>query len=257
VTRPAALKLGEAEAEVELEEEEPEPESEPEAEVPDPEEDPEPEEPEPEEPELEAAPVAEAEAEAEELLALGVVEGRPPLGTAEEEPEAPAPEPEPELEPEPEPEVDSEPEPEPEPEASEPEVAVAAAEETKPDFSARVAVGVPEAKTAELEAALQLRSNKGVVLVSESVTPKLGLAPASSRMYHQVLVLPKRGQATSSQNCLALAVLATASFSVAPLTGQPVSVIQTSLSPAAALRLVTPFWKRPLASSIELGSVFS
>jgi hypothetical protein len=34
-------------------------------------------------------------------------------------------------------------------------------------------------------------------------TPKLGaVVPASSRMYHQVLVLPSRGQATSSQYCL-------------------------------------------------------
>jgi hypothetical protein len=266
VTRPAELKLGVEEAEVE--EEVPEPESEPEAPLPDPEE-PEPEEPEPEDPEedpeleVEAAPEAEAEAEtdAEELLALGVVEGRVPLGTAvkewaAEDPAAPAPAPEPE----PEPELELAPELEPEPEAPEPEdapevpVAEAAPE---PAFSPTEAVGVPEAKAAELVADLQLRSNRGVVLESESEIPKLGLAPASARMYHQVLVLPKRGQATSSQYCLALATLATASPCFSPLTGQPVSVIQTSLLPAAAFRLLTPVWKRPSASSMELGFVFS
>lgn len=274
------------EGEAESEEEEPEPEPEPEPEA----EDPEPLLPEvavAEDPEavLEANPEAEAEAEA--LLDLGLVEGRTPGVTdgeeapAEEEPEAPeapepepeTPEPEPELEPEPEeeePELEpeeEEPELEPElelePEASEPEaepVAEAEAPVATPDFSAKPAPEVLDEEAAELEdvEALQLRSYRGVVSVEEPVTPKLGaVVPASSRMYHQVLVTPNRGQATSSQYCLALATLATARFSVAPVVGQPVSVIQTSLPPATALVFATPLLKRALASSMELGSVFS
>jgi hypothetical protein len=206
------------------------------------------------------------------------------LAEPEPEPDPEAPEPEPELEPEPDPELEaaesepelepepdpeleaaeSEPEtPEPEPEASEPAEPVGeaeVAEETKPDFSAIPAPEVLEEAAAELEdvEALQLKSYRGVVSVEEPVTPKLGaVVPASSRMYHQVLVVPNRGQATSSQYCLALAVLATARFSVGPVTGQPVSVIQTSLPPATALVFSTPFSKRALASSMELGSVFS
>lgn len=267
------------EGEAESEEEEPEPEPEPEAE------DPEPLLPEvavAEDPEavLEANPEAEAEAEA--LLDLGLVEGRTPGVTdgeeapAEEEPEAPeapepepeTPEPEPELEPEPEEEEpELEPELELEPEASEPEaepeaepVAEAEAPVATPDFSAKPAPEVLDEEAAELEdvEALQLRSYRGVVSVEEPVTPKLGaVVPASSRMYHQVLVTPNRGQATSSQYCLALATLATARFSVAPVVGQPVSVIQTSLPPATALVFATPLLKRALASSMELGSVFS
>lgn len=278
-TRVAELEERVGEAEAESEEEEPEPEPEPEAEDPEPllpavavAEDP--------EAVLEANPEAEAEAEA--LLDLGLVEGRTPGVTdgeeapAEEEPEAPEPEPEtPEPE-EPEPEEpepeEEEPEPEPEeeepelelvPEASEPEaepVAEAEAPDATPDFSAKPAPEVLEEEAAELEdvEALQLRSYRGVVSVEEPVTPKLGaVVPASSRMYHQVLVTPNRGQATSSQYCLALATLATAWFSVAPVVGQPVSVIQTSLPAATALVFATPLLKRALASSMELGSVFS
>jgi hypothetical protein len=280
-TRVAELtgRLGEAEAE--SEEEEPEPEPEPEAEDPEPELLPPVAVAEEPEAELEAAPEAEAEAEA--LLDLGLVEGRTPLVTAaevgrtEEEPagELAEPEPEPEPEPDPEaPELEPEVEPEPDPELEAPESELEAsepadpvgeaevAEETKPDFSATPApeAEVLEEAAAELEdvEALQLRSYRGVVSVEEPVTPKLGaVVPASSRMYHQVLVLPSRGQATSSQYCLALAVLATARFSVGPVTGQPVSVIQTSLPPATALVFSTPLSKRALASSMELGSVFS
>jgi hypothetical protein len=213
------------------------------------------------EPELvEAAPVAEAEADAEAeaeaealLEALGLVEGRP-VTEAEAELAGEA-EPEPEAEPELEPEA-SEPDPEAE-EEPEPVAEAGAAEETKPDFSA--ARPVLEEAAAELEEveALQVRSYRGVVLSPELETPKLGLAPSSLRMYHQVLVLPKRGQATSSQYCLALAVLATARFWLSPVTGQPVSVIQTSLLPATALVLATPVSKRDLASSMELALVFS
>lgn len=271
-TRVAELtgRLGEAEAE--SEEEEPDPDPEPEAEDPEPELLPPVAVAEEPEAELEAAPEAEAEAEA--LLDLGLVEGRTPLVTAaevgrtEEEPAGelaepePEPEPEPEVEPEPDPELEA---PESELEASEPADPVGeaeVAEETKPDFSATPApeAEVLEEAAAELEdvEALQLRSYRGVVSVEEPVTPKLGaVVPASSRMYHQVLVLPSRGQATSSQYCLALAVLATARFSVGPVTGQPVSVIQTSLPPATALVFSTPLSKRALASSMELGSVFS
>jgi len=121
-----------------------------------------------------------------------------PEGLLEMEPEAPELEPEaPELLPE-------APELEPEdlellPEAS--EMGPAVAEEAAAEL---------ELELVELED-LQLKSNRGVVLEGPEVRPKLGLAPASSSMYHQVLVLPSRGQATWSQYCLALAIEATAS----------------------------------------------
>lgn len=54
-------------------------------------------------------------------------------------------------------------------------------------------------------------------------------------MYHQTFVDPKRGQPTSSQYVLAFSVEGTAWFWLGPLTGQPVSVIQTGLEPTAAL----------------------
>lgn len=60
-------------------------------------------------------------------------------------------------------------------------------------------------------------------------------------MYHQVLVLPNRGQPTSSQYVLALVRLASAWFAAGPLMGHPVSVTQTSLPLAAA-------WVAPKAS---------
>jgi len=71
-----------------------------------------------------------------------------------------------------------------------------------------------------------------------------------------VLVLPNRGQPTWSQYCLALAREATPWFSVEPLTGQPVSVIQTSLPPAADLVLATASLNSDRPSSIELAMVF-
>jgi len=67
--------------------------------------------------------------------------------------------------------------------------------------------------------------------------PKLGfgaVGAASCRTYHQVLILPKAdAHPTSSQNVFALAKLGIARFSVLPLMGHPVSVIQTGLPPAA------------------------
>jgi len=84
------------------------------------------------------------------------------------------------------------------------------------DFAAAVVVAVVEAVVAEDletevevedeeddededETAEQLRSYRGVVLSDDPTTPKLGAVPASSRVYHQILVLPNRGQPTSSQ----------------------------------------------------------
>jgi len=60
-----------------------------------------------------------------------------------------------------------------------------------------------EAEDEELEeTALQERSNNGVVLKVEPTIPKLGegtVGSASWRVNHQVLTLPRRGHATSSQ----------------------------------------------------------
>lgn len=91
-----------------------------------------------------------------------------------------------------------------------------------------------------------------MVSVGLLVTPKLGLAPASARVYHQVLTLPRRGQATWSQYCLALATEATASPQVGPLVGQPVSVIQTGLPLAADSVFCQASSKRALALSMPL-----
>lgn len=86
------------------------------------------------------------------------------------------------------------------------------------------------------------RSYSGVVLNVASLLlvptrPKLGfgvVGAASWRTYHQVLTLPKAdAHPTSSQNVWALDKLAMARFSVLPLTGHPVSVIQTGFPPAA------------------------
>ncbi len=68
--------------------------------------------------------------------------------------------------------------------------------------------------------------------------PKLGfgaVGAASCRTYHQVLTLSKADtHPTSSQYVWALDKLAMARFSALPLTGHPVSVIQTGFPPAAA-----------------------
>lgn len=89
--------------------------------------------------------------------------------------------------------------------------------------------------------------------------PKLGLGVVglvSWRVYHQVLVLPKSGHPTSSQYVLAFARLGMAKFSVFPLTGHPVSVIQTGLLPTAAWVAAKAAWNRLLPSSMLLVMVF-
>lgn len=99
------------------------------------------------------------------------------------------------------------------------------------------------------ETAEQERSKYGVVLKGlPSTIPKLGLvwtASLSVRVYHQVLVLPKRGHPTASQYVLALAALGTARLAVEPLTGHPVSVTQTGFPPTAACVALRASWKRP------------
>lgn len=154
----------------------------------------------------------------------------------EEAEELEEPEPEPELEPE----LESEPEPEP-----------------MESLFKMAPVGVELAAALELEELEELEQDRSKIGVLRSLltTPKLGLAPSSSSMYHQVLVLPKSGQATSSQYCLALAIEAVASPSWGPLTGQPVSVIQTSLPLATDLVFSTESSKRALAFSIPFSMV--
>lgn len=85
--------------------------------------------------------------------------------------------------------------------------------------------------------ALQERSYRGVVDSLSPTIPKLGegvSGAASWRVYQKTLVFPNRGQPTSSQYVLALSMEATARFWSGPLTGQPVSVTQTSFPPTAA-----------------------
>lgn len=197
----------------------------------------------------------------------------PPLELPEPEPLDPEPEePEPD-EPDPDEPVPDEPEPddpdplEPEPEPLEPlpedelplsvglEAApvvvaltdsVATSDAVADPPSETTAVAVPETEALsleveldeELEEELQERSYKGVVVKVLPTIPKLGdgvSGAASWRVYHQTFVSSKRGHPTSSQYVLALSVEGTAWFSVGPLTGQPVSVIQTGLDPTAAL----------------------
>jgi hypothetical protein len=101
----------------------------------------------------------------------------------------------------------------------------------------------------ELETAAQERSKYGVVVKGLPLTiPKLGLvwtASLSVRVYHQVLVLPKRGHPTASQYVLALTELGIAWLAVEPLLGHPVSVIQTGLPPTADCVALRASWKRP------------
>jgi len=113
---------------------------------------------------------------------------------------------------------------------------------------------------------LHERLYSGVVLIVESLVllptrPKLGsgaVGAASWRTYHQVLTLPKaEAHPTSSQNVCALATLAMARFSaLLPLTGQPVSVIQTGFPPATAEVASYAAQKRLYASSMLLLTVF-
>jgi len=71
------------------------------------------------------------------------------------------------------------------------------------DATAEVEEDPDEAEDEELEeTAEQERSNNGVVLKVEPTIPKLGegtVGSASWRVNHQVLTLPRRGHATSSQ----------------------------------------------------------
>jgi len=89
--------------------------------------------------------------------------------------------------------------------------------------------------------------------------PKLGfgaVGAASCRTYHQVLILPKAdAHPISSQNVFAFAKLGTARFSVLPLMGHPVSVIQTGLPPAAPAVALYAAQKSVYASSMLLLSV--
>lgn len=145
--------------------------------------------------------------------------------------------------------------PEAEPEAS------AAPEELEPEpDSPRLGLALPveEGLATELELVESLgheRSNRGSEF-RDLTRPKLGLAPASWRMYHQVLVLPNSEQPTWSQNFLAFSTEAVALFSWGPLTGQPVSVIQTGLFLATALVLSTDSSNRDLALSMPLSMLF-
>lgn len=69
--------------------------------------------------------------------------------------------------------------------------------------------------------------------------------------YHHVFVTPKLEHPTSSQYVFALSTEATARLRVGPLTGQPVSVIQTGFPPTAALvaskALLNRDWPLPMA----------
>lgn len=57
----------------------------------------------------------------------------------------------------------------------------------------------------------------------------------SSQTYHHVFVTPKKEHPTVSQYAFALSMEGTAKLRVGPLTGQPVSVIQTGFPPTADL----------------------
>jgi len=89
------------------------------------------------------------------------------------------------------------------------------------------------------EATLQERSKSGWFVTVFPITPKLGLGvwPGSEswNVYHHVLVFPNRSHPTSFQNVLAFSTDGTARPTVLPLTGNPVSVIQTGLPWTAAL----------------------
>jgi len=85
---------------------------------------------------------------------------------------------------------------------------------------------------AAVEPLLQVRLYSAALSISAGTMPNEGdgvVGAASWRTYHQVLTSPKRAQPTWSQYVCALAVDATASFSVGPDTGQPVSVTHTDL----------------------------
>jgi len=127
------------------------------------------------------------------------------------------------------------------------EPAVVRVLEPEVDFEGDAVVEVDGNRLAGSLTFAQERSYNGVVLKVLSLellpmTPKLGfgaVGAASCRTYHQVLTLPKAdAHPISSQKVFALATLAIPRFSALPLTGHPVSVIQTGLPlPAAAVAL--------------------
>ncbi len=121
-------------------------------------------------------------------------------------------------------------------------------------------VAEDEAELLLEEILAQERSYKGVVLSGlPEVIPKDGLGVASSVssiVYQKMLTLPNLGHPTSSQYVLALAMDGTPRFSVFPLTGHPVSVIQTSLPPTAAWVTARASSKRADPSVISLLIVF-
>lgn len=92
---------------------------------------------------------------------------------------------------------------------------------------------------------------------SAPTSPKLGVAPVSFNVYQKVFTFPKSSHPTWSQKTFALATSATATFSVGPDTGHPVSVIQTGFPPATAEVWLKPVKKRPWPLATEFGSVSS
>ena len=150
-----------------------------------------------------------------------------------------------------------------------PPVAVVATVPVPVECVEAVAVEAVEEEGNKLAGSVTLlheRLYSGVVLNVESLVllptrPKLGsgvVGAASWRTYHQVLTLPKAdAHPTSSQNVCALATLAMARFSaLLPLTGQPVSVIQTGFPPATAEVASYAAQKRLYASLMLLLTVF-
>lgn len=117
---------------------------------------------------------------------------------------------------------------------------------------------MPVAEDDEDADALQERSKSGVELRVDPTTPKLGegvSGAASCKVYHQVFVDPKSEHPTSSQYAFAFSREATACPLVGPLTGQPVSVIQTGFPPTAAFVWSTALLKRDWPVEMEFATV--
>ena len=99
----------------------------------------------------------------------------------------------------------------------------------------------------------QVRLNLGVVERLSVIAKRAVLAGLlSRRMYHQVLILPKSVQPTSSQKRFAFSTDGTPIPHVSPDVGQPVSVIQTGLPLAAAWDASSASVQRLTAFSMEL-----
>jgi hypothetical protein len=116
----------------------------------------------------------------------------------------------------------------------------AAEVQTPVEVSADAADADGEEEVAEAEALVgecvsfspQLKSNNGKDFRSFPIMPKLGFGvsgAASRRVYHHTLTLPNKEQPTSFQYLSALSIDATDWPTFLPLTGCPVSVIQTGL----------------------------